>query len=93
MIFGDEQDPELWQELEIRKLYAVLLATPDHSGSVLATRLLRELGFDGPINALIRHEEEGQQLVNAGVTTISLSMAQAGTELANASIRANLNHE
>ncbi|MBV7339211.1 cation:proton antiporter [Chloroflexi bacterium TSY] len=86
VIFGDEQDPELWQELEIKGLYAVLLATPDHRGSALATQLLRELGFDGPINAVIRNEADSQPLIDAGVTTISLPMTQAGTELAKASL-------
>lgn len=84
VIFGDERDPELWTGLELENLGAVLLATPKHDGSVLATELLRELGFRGPINALIRDEEAAAALVAAGVTTVSMPMAQAGIELAKA---------
>ncbi|MEM7128461.1 MAG: cation:proton antiporter family protein [Chloroflexota bacterium] len=84
VIFGDEQDPELWQGLDVGNLVAVLLATPSHDGSYLATQMLRQQGFSGPINALVRDEQEEDALIQAGVTTVSMPMAQAGIELAKA---------
>lgn len=84
VMFGDEEDPDLWRGLEIGSLRGVLLATPDHEGNVLATRLLRERGFAGPINALIRNEAARQSLVDAGITAVSIPMTQAGIELARA---------
>ncbi|MEZ4657457.1 MAG: cation:proton antiporter family protein [Caldilineaceae bacterium] len=86
VIFGDEQDPELWDGLGFANLRAVLLATPDHNGSIFATQMLRGLGFQGPINALIRNEAAAQPLIDAGISTVSLPMTQAGIELAKASL-------
>lgn len=84
VIFGDEGDPDLWHGLELDNLGAVLLATPKHDGSVMATALLRQRGFTGPVNALIRDEEAESALIEAGVTTVSMPIAQAGIELAKA---------
>ncbi len=89
VIFGDEHDPELWHSLELENLGAVLLTTPRHDGSVLATQMLREIGFSGPINALTRDEEAAEALISAGVTTVSMPVAQAGIELAKACSQSN----
>ncbi|MEZ4709843.1 MAG: cation:proton antiporter family protein [Caldilineaceae bacterium] len=87
VIFGDEQDPELWEGLSLDNLRAVLLATPDHNSSIFATQMLRRHGFQGTINALIRHEEAAQPLVDAGASTVSLPLTQAGIELAKVSLQ------
>jgi hypothetical protein len=68
VIFGDEKDPELWQEMKIGKLGAVLLITPNDDYNARTTALLREMGFQGPINALIRDESASQPLLEAGAT-------------------------
>ncbi len=87
VIFGDEKDPELWQEMEIGNLGAVLLITPNDIYNARTTVLLRELGFTGTINALIRDESASQPLLEAGATAVSLPMKQAGVELARASLQ------
>ena len=90
VIFGDEQDPELWEEMDMQDIDAVLLATPSHEASIRTTRLLRERGFGGPINALIRDESASQSLLDAGATGVSFPMAQAGIDLARASLADNM---
>ena len=87
VIFGDEQDPELWMEMDMEDIDAVLLATPSHRCHVRSTHLLRKMGFDGPINALIRDEGARESLLDAGATTVSIPMTQAGIELAKASMQ------
>ena len=87
VIYGDEQDPELWEEMDMQDIAAVLLATPSHDGSVRTTRLLRESGFVGPINALVRDESDSQALLDVGATAVSLPMYQAGIDLARASLQ------
>ncbi|NJN84266.1 MAG: cation:proton antiporter [Caldilineaceae bacterium] len=84
VIFGDEKDPELWEGLDMARLEGVLLATPDHNGSIFATKQLRKHGFTGPVNALIRDEAVHQAMVEVGVTGVSLPMNQAGIDLAKA---------
>jgi len=87
VIFGDEQDPMLWDALELGNVRAVVLATPDNWGSIHATELLRQRGFTGPISALIQDPEAQEPLLEAGASAVCLPITQAGIELAEVAMR------
>ena len=85
--FGDSQDPELWDEIELDKIEAVVLAVSNTEGKVRAAHLMRERGYDGPISALLREGISEPALKEAGVSSVCLPIIEAGRELAEVSLR------
>jgi hypothetical protein len=63
-----------------------MLTLPNTEAKIRATRLLRQHGFAGPINALIRTEKNRQQLIDAGVNSVFLPLTEAGRALAQVSL-------
>lgn len=86
VVYGNAQDPELWEDSLLAQVTAVMLALPNMEAKTRAARLLREHGFTGPINALIRTEENRQPLVEAGVNSVFLPLTEAGRSLAQVSL-------
>jgi predicted Kef-type K+ transport protein len=87
VIYGDAKDPELWTGLDLSGIRGVLMAigqTPE--AEALASRSLRAEGYTGFVAALLRYEENRAELEEARVTVSFLPMAQAGRELAQASL-------
>lgn len=85
--FGDPQDHELWDELDLSKIEAVVLAMSTTAGKVRTANLMRERGFDGPISALVREGVSEPALKDAGVSSVCLPIIEAGRELAEVSLR------
>jgi predicted Kef-type K+ transport protein len=86
VVYGNAQDSELWDDSLLTHVEGVMLALPNLEAKIRATRLLREYGFAGPINALIRTEENSQPLIEAGVNSVFLPLTEAGRALAQVSL-------
>ncbi len=84
--YGDAQDPDLWDNLDLSDIRAVMLAIPAANAKLITTRLLRERGYGGPIRALVRQGEGTQALQEAGVSSITLPLMEAGRSLAALSL-------
>lgn len=88
--YGDAEDPELWERLDLTGLKGVLLTLPDLEAKLRAAHGLRQRGFSGIIAATSYHREEDPILDEAGVTLISHPFAEAGERLAERALGINL---
>jgi len=86
VIYGDMQDLELWEKLDLNEIKAVILASGTPESKVNATRAIRSNGFKGAIYALTIKEEEHIALVEAGASAVCLPVTQAGRKLAELSL-------
>lgn len=69
-LYADAEDPGLWENIQLGKVHTVMLAMPEISAKVLATKQLRKIGFTGIITATVVFDEEVPQLKNAGADYI-----------------------
>jgi len=83
VIYGDAEDPELWQNLHVETLEGVLLTLPDLEAKLRAAESLRERGFRGIIGATSLHREEDELLTRAGCDYIFYPFSAAGELLAS----------
>ncbi|MCA9979702.1 MAG: cation:proton antiporter [Anaerolineales bacterium] len=86
VIYGDANDPELWTDLNLSSIEGVLITLSHVTAEITAAHNLRAEGYDGFIAALLRYSEDEAPLSEAGVTVSFLPIAQAGRELAQASL-------
>ncbi|MDM7323779.1 MAG: cation:proton antiporter [Thermus sp.] len=82
VFYGDAEDPELWERLNLSGLKAVVLALPDLEAKLLAARWLKERNFKGILAATSFHREEDPALEAAGVTLLFHPFREAGERLA-----------
>lgn len=90
VIYGDMQDVELWNDLDLTNLRSVILAIGTLESKVNATRYLRDNKYDGSILALTMQEEEQIALGKAGASAVCLPITEAGRKLAELSISNNI---
>ena len=86
VIYGDANDPELWTGLDLSNLEGVLITLSNITAETNAVRNLRKEGFTGFVAALLRYAENMDELKEAGVSISFIPIAQAGRELAQASL-------
>ena len=86
VIYGDMQDVELWDNLNLEHLRSVILAIGTPESKVNTTRYLRSNKFEGSILALTMQEEEQLALGQVGATAVCLPITEAGRKLAELSI-------
>lgn len=86
VVYGDAQDPELWQNIDLSDVRAVILATRNTDTKIQATKMMRDNNYTGDIFALTMRDEEHEALRKAGANAVCLPMKQAGQKLAELSI-------
>lgn len=69
-LYADAEDPGLWNNLNLDGVHTVMLAIPEISAKVLATKQLRNIGFSGTITSTVVFDEEVKQLQDAGANFI-----------------------
>jgi glutathione-regulated potassium-efflux system ancillary protein KefC len=82
VLYGDAEDPELWENLDLQGLKGVLLTMPELEAKLEAIRGLKTRGFAGVIATTSYHPEEGPVLQEAGATLIFQPFAEAGERMA-----------
>lgn len=70
VLYADGEDPGLWANLNLEGVHTIMLAMPDISAKILATKQLRKTGFAGKISSTVVFEEEVKQLQAAGADII-----------------------
>lgn len=90
-IYGDVQDPEFWEKLDIGNIRAIIMAAGTQETKINATRIMRKNGYKGKILALTLHEKEYQNLKEAGANAVCIPITQAGEKLAELSLSENHN--
>lgn len=82
VLYGDAEDPELWERIDLSGVKSVVLTLPDLEAKLLAARWLRERGFTGLLAATSFHLEEDPLLTAAGVNFVCHPFREAGEKLA-----------
>jgi predicted Kef-type K+ transport protein len=82
IFYGDSEDPELWEQLDLSSLKGILLTMPDLEAKLRALDGLKRRGFDRIIAATSYHQEEDNLLEKAGASLIFRPFAEAGERLA-----------
>lgn len=83
VLFADAEDTAFWQRLEMSRLKAVILATNDSEGKLIAARMLRSRNFTGYIIAHTMFADEARKIREAGANEAYLTMNETGVALAS----------
>ncbi|MEX2605489.1 MAG: cation:proton antiporter family protein [Gracilimonas sp.] len=86
VVYGDAQDPELWQNIDLSNIKSIMLAIPNPETKIEATKLIRQYGFTGDVVALTMRSDENKALQDAGATSVCLPVSEAGRKLAELSV-------
>lgn len=86
VIYGDMQDIELWNNLDMGNLRSVILAIGTPEAKVNATKFMRSNNYAGTIYALTMRDEEHRALQRAGASAVCMPITQAGRKLAELSL-------
>lgn len=85
--YGDAEDPEFWENLNLEKLERVILTLPDLEARVQAVQGLRRRGFEGVISTISMYPDEEESLQEAGADIIAHPLVEAGYGLAEQSFQ------
>ena len=83
IIYGDAEDPELWESLRFSRLKGFLLTYPDFNARRRAIRKIRGLEFEGLVGAIAFSAEEEAELKSCGADLVINPLAEAGGLLAD----------
>ncbi|MEL6519798.1 MAG: NAD(P)-binding protein, partial [Pseudomonadota bacterium] len=87
-IFADAEDSSFWNAVSLSGITAAILAMDDLEAKLIAARMLREKGFDGPIVSHALYAEHAETIRAAGADQTYLTMQEAGRSLAGHAIEA-----
>lgn len=79
--YGDAEDPELWEYLDLSALKGILLTMPELEAKLQALRHIRRKGYKGLVAATTFHREEDPLVEQAGATLVFRPFAEAGERL------------
>jgi len=82
VIYGDSQDSTFWGAFDISKVKAILLLIPGKTRKLQAIQYIRETGYTGHIHALVRYDEDIEDLLEAGADEITQPISRAGKDIA-----------
>nr|WP_279232112.1 cation:proton antiporter family protein [Thermus albus] len=82
VLYGDAEDPALWEGLDLNGVKGVVLALPDLEARLRAARALRAKGFRGVVGAVSYSPGEDAPLKEAGVDVVFHPLLEAGERLA-----------
>ena len=86
VLYADSEDPELWSNLKMDAVHAVLLTLPEYSAKKIALRAMRAAGYKGLINATVLYSEELDKLRNAGADFVHYYYDGVGSSFAKQSL-------
>ncbi len=86
VIFADAEDCNFWDGVKLKGVEAVVLAMDDIEAKLIATRMLREHGFEGTIVSHALHADHVDMIHDAGADQTYLSLKEAGRSLASHAI-------
>ena len=82
VIFADAEDVNFWNNVELDRIEAAVLAMDDIEAKLISARTLRARGFTGPIIGHALFEDHVERLTEAGSDRTYLTMREAGRSLA-----------
>ncbi len=88
VIFADAEDSNFWNSVNLDRIKAAILAMDDIEAKLIAARMLRARGFQGPIVSHALYEEHVGMIADAGADQTYLTMREAGRSLADHALEA-----
>lgn len=82
VLAADASDPGFWTNINLQQLEVIMLALTNHEENKLVGKLLRERGYAGNLAAVVRFQEEEEELRAQGMSTFNL-FAEAGRGFAD----------
>ncbi len=82
VILGDAEDADFWEGVDPSVLRLVMLTMPTLGDMTQAVTRLRKIGYQGPIAAVAKHEDERKALEAVGVQAAFNFYAEAGAGFA-----------
>lgn len=72
VIDADASDPDFWSIVRLHDVEHVMLALTNHRENLLVGRLLRDRHYEGRITAIVRFDDEGEQLKAFGIDSVNM---------------------
>ena len=82
VFFADAEDPVFWANLEMPDVRSIVLAMSDIEAKLIATRKLRQRGYEGLIVTHTMYPEEAEAIRHAGADHAYLTFCETGVGLA-----------
>lgn len=83
VIWGDATDYDFWRKIDLQKIKIIMLTMTKHQANLLALQEIKSAGFQGPVSATARFEDELLELEQAGATAAYNIFAEAGAGYAD----------
>ena len=82
---GDVTDPDFWQRMLVEKnqVKMAILAMPNFHANLYAAARVREMGFAGTLAAIVRFDDQIEELLEAGVDVVYNLHREAGSAFAD----------
>jgi Trk K+ transport system NAD-binding subunit len=87
ILIGDGEDADFWQAFDTSEVRLVLLALPAMDDIRNICYQLRVAGFEGPVAAIARYEDDRAKLLEYGIDHVFNFYKEAGTGFAEDSLR------
>lgn len=72
IIDADASDPDFWSIIRLHDVEHVMLALTNHRENLLVGKLLRDRNYAGRISAIVRFDDEGEELKAYGIDSVNL---------------------
>jgi predicted Kef-type K+ transport protein len=83
IFYGDAEDYQLWEKLDLSYIKGVLLCFPDQEAKMESLLKLRSRNFKGVVAGQGLNHEEAQSLKKCGADEVYLTFSEAGHSLAD----------
>ncbi len=88
VIWGDATDYDFWNKIDFGKIKIIMLTMTRHQVNLSALQEIKSAGYQGPVTATARFEDERLELEAAGATSAYNIYAEAGAGYADHVCRA-----
>lgn len=82
-LWGDATDYDFWRKIDLTRIKIIMLAFSNHQANLLALKEIKSAGFQGPITASSRFEDQRLELEAAGATAAYHIFSEAGAGYAD----------
>lgn len=88
VIWGDATDYDFWRKIDLGQVKIIMLTMSNHQANLLTLREIHSAGFQGPVTATARFEDQRLELEEAGATAAYNIFSEAGAGYADHVCRA-----
>ncbi|TDF41539.1 potassium transporter Kef [Alteromonadaceae bacterium M269] len=87
VMYGDGEDADLWENLDLSCVKLVLLALPSIDDIIEIHQQLKRFGYKGQLAAIARYEDDRQKLLKVGVDKVFNFYTEVGVGFAEESLQ------